>query len=137
MQPFVIHRWAPQSEEKWQSLEERLHVVEGRDRYWLEAVDLCLVSNVELPIDFKTPEFDKYIGSSCPKVHLVIYCRKMAVYIYDDKILIHYFQDRYVNLEHGRIKTWRELAEAFLKQYKYNKDMALDRSWIQNMLKKE
>ncbi|RDX90792.1 hypothetical protein CR513_27298, partial [Mucuna pruriens] len=60
----------------------------------------------------------------------------MAAYIYDDKVLIHYFQGNltgatlswYVSLERGHIKTWRDLAEAFLKQYKYKEDMAPDRS---------
>ncbi|RDY02450.1 hypothetical protein CR513_14083, partial [Mucuna pruriens] len=45
--------------------------------------------------------------------------------------------DKYGFLEQGRIKTLRDLVEAFLKQYKYNKDMAPDRSQLQNMLKKE
>ncbi|RDY07334.1 hypothetical protein CR513_08564, partial [Mucuna pruriens] len=66
----------------------------------------------------------------------------MAAYIYDDKVLINCFQDSmtwvalnwYVSLERGRIKTWRDLAEAFLKQYKYNEDMAPDRSQLQNMV---
>ncbi|RDX71675.1 hypothetical protein CR513_48949, partial [Mucuna pruriens] len=61
--------------------------------YELEAIDLCLVPNVGLPADFKTPEFDKYKGSTCPRVHLAMYYRKMEAHIYDDKILIHYFQD--------------------------------------------
>ncbi|RDY03890.1 hypothetical protein CR513_12468, partial [Mucuna pruriens] len=73
------------------------------------------------------------------------YYRKMVAYVYDDKILVHCFQDSLtraalswcVSLERGRIKTWRYLVEAFLNQYKYNKDMALDRSRLQNMLKKE
>nr|KYP36349.1 hypothetical protein KK1_042536 [Cajanus cajan] len=42
-----------------------------------------------------------------------------------------------MNLERGRIHTWKDLAEAFLKQYKYNMDMAPDRTQLQNMLKKE
>ncbi|RDY13185.1 hypothetical protein CR513_01928, partial [Mucuna pruriens] len=125
MQPFVIHR---------RSIEERLRVVEGGDRYGLEAVDLCLVLDIGLPVDFKTPEFDKYKGSSYPRVHLAMYCWKMTAYIYDYKILIHCFQDSltgatlnwYVSLERRRIK--RDMAEAFLKQYKYNEDMAPNRS---------
>ncbi|RDX57697.1 hypothetical protein CR513_63041, partial [Mucuna pruriens] len=108
------------------------------NKYGLEAVDLCLILDVGLPTDFKTSEFDKYKGSSCPRVHLVMYCRKMAAYIYDDKVLIHYFQDNlteialswYVSLERGHIKTWRDLTEAFLKQYKYIEDMAPDRFWL-------
>ncbi|RDX75797.1 hypothetical protein CR513_44280, partial [Mucuna pruriens] len=131
-QPFVMLH----SEEKLQSLEERLHAMEAGDKYGLEAADLCLVLNVRLSVDFKTPKFNKYKGSSCPRVHMAMYCRKMVAYIYDDKILVHFFQDNltgvalswYVSLERGRIKTWRELAKAFLKQYKYNKDMTSDRS---------
>ncbi|RDX67118.1 hypothetical protein CR513_54049, partial [Mucuna pruriens] len=80
---------------------ERLHVVEGGDRYRLEVVDLCLVPNVGLPVDFKTLEFDKYKGSSYPGLTGVAL-------------------SWYVSLERGRIKTWRDLAKAFLKQYKYN-----------------
>ncbi|RDX98702.1 hypothetical protein CR513_18346, partial [Mucuna pruriens] len=127
----------PHLEEKWQSLEERLRAVEGEDKYGLEATNLCLVLDVGLLVDFKTLKFDKYKGSSCPRVHLAMYCQKMVAHIYDDKILIHYFQDSligaainwYVSLERRRIKTWRDLAEAFLKQYKYSEDM--------NVLKKE
>ncbi|RDX64284.1 hypothetical protein CR513_57176, partial [Mucuna pruriens] len=135
----------PQAEERWHSLEERLRVVEGGSSYELEVEDLCLVSDVGLLAKFKTPEFDKYKGSSCPKVHLAMYYRKMAAYIHNNKILIHCFQDSlttatlgwYVNLERGRIKTWKDLAEAFLKQYKYNEDMAPDHSRLQGLAKKE
>ncbi|RDY07396.1 hypothetical protein CR513_08490, partial [Mucuna pruriens] len=117
-QPFVVHKQTPQMKDKWQSLEEQLRVVEGGNMFGVEAVDLCLVLDVGLPADFKTLKFDKYKGSSCPRVHLVMYYRKMAAYIYDDKILIHYFQDSltretlswYVSLERGCIETWRDLA---------------------------
>ncbi|RDY10066.1 hypothetical protein CR513_05471, partial [Mucuna pruriens] len=131
--------------ERWRFLDERLRVVEGIDRYGVDAVDLCLVPDVVLPTDFKVPDFDKYRGSTCPITHLAMYCRKMAVYVQDDKILVHCFQDSlsgvalswYVNLEKGRIRTWKDLAEAFLKQYKYNEEMASDRSRLQNMAKKD
>ncbi|RDX85388.1 hypothetical protein CR513_33422, partial [Mucuna pruriens] len=54
----------------------------------------------------------------------------MVAYIYNDKILIHCFQDSltgadlswYVSLERGCVKTWRDLAKAFLKQNKYNEE---------------
>ncbi|RDX98199.1 hypothetical protein CR513_18908, partial [Mucuna pruriens] len=98
--PLVVYRRASQSKEKWQSLEERLRAIEGGDKYGLEAVDLCLVSDVGLLIDFTTPEFDKYKDS-----------------------LTGAALNWYVSLERGGIKTWRDLAEAFLKQYKYNEHM--------------
>ncbi|RDX92396.1 hypothetical protein CR513_25483, partial [Mucuna pruriens] len=113
-------------------LEERLRIIEGFDSHELDVVDLCLVPDVVLPTDFKIPKFKKYRGSSCPHVHLAMYYRKMASYIHQDKMLVHCFQDSltgaalswYVNLEKGRVKMWKDLAEAFLCQYKYNKDMA-------------
>ncbi|RDX78344.1 hypothetical protein CR513_41391, partial [Mucuna pruriens] len=37
--------------------------------------------------------FAKYKGSSCPRMHLAMYCRKMASYIHQEKILVHCFQD--------------------------------------------
>ncbi|RDY01269.1 hypothetical protein CR513_15421, partial [Mucuna pruriens] len=64
--PHGSHRRVPPSKEKWQSLDERLDAVEGGNRYGLEAVDLCLILDVGLLVDFKTPEFDKYKGSTCP-----------------------------------------------------------------------
>ncbi|RDY02282.1 hypothetical protein CR513_14271, partial [Mucuna pruriens] len=116
MPPFRNHRQASQSEEKWQSLEECLHAIEGGDKYVLEAVDLCLVLDVGLLVDFKTLEFDKYKGSSCPHVHLAIYCRKMVAYIYEDKDNLTWVAlSWYISQEQGRIKPWRDLAEAFLK----------------------
>ncbi|RDX72877.1 hypothetical protein CR513_47588, partial [Mucuna pruriens] len=33
---------------------KRLRAIEGGDKYGLEAVDLCLVLDIGLPIDFKT-----------------------------------------------------------------------------------
>ncbi|RDY11526.1 hypothetical protein CR513_03795, partial [Mucuna pruriens] len=84
---LVIQRVTPQIEERWHLLEERLRVVEGTNCYNLDAADLCLVPDVGLLADFKTPKFDKYKGSSCPWLHLAMYCRKMTAYVHDDKIL--------------------------------------------------
>ncbi|RDX82354.1 hypothetical protein CR513_36871, partial [Mucuna pruriens] len=126
----------PVHDEKISSLEQRVRIIEGTRGHSLDATDLCLMSDVALPMDFKTPKFEKYKGSSCPQAHLAMYCRKMAAYIHQDKILVHCFQDSltwaalnwYINLEKGQVRTWRDLAETFVRQYRYNKDMALDRS---------
>ncbi|RDX76373.1 hypothetical protein CR513_43640, partial [Mucuna pruriens] len=123
----------PLGEEKLNSLEERT------ENHGLDVVDLCLVPNIVLPADFKTPKFEKYKGIFYPRVHLAMYCTKIASYIHQDKILVHCFQDSltgatlswYINLEKG------DLAEAFVRQYKYNKDMAPDRSRFQNLSKAE
>ncbi|RDX66859.1 hypothetical protein CR513_54326, partial [Mucuna pruriens] len=133
----------PSSNEKISSLEERVRAEEGTGNHGLDVTDLCLVPDIILPTDFKVPKFEKYKGSSCPRTHLAMYCRKMVSFIHQDKILVHCFQDSltgaalswYVNLESGRIKKWRELAETFVRQYKYNEDMAVDHSRLQNLSK--
>ncbi|RDX77784.1 hypothetical protein CR513_42033, partial [Mucuna pruriens] len=95
--------------------------------------------------EFKIPDFNKYKGNFCPRNHLISYCRKMASHTHDDKLLIHLFQEIltrvayswYLNLEKRQIRTWKDLTKAFLKQYKYNEELALDRTQLQNMAKKE
>ncbi|RDY02244.1 hypothetical protein CR513_14323, partial [Mucuna pruriens] len=121
--PYLnVHPYGMPSD--WNVNTEEQPAVEGHDinSHGLDAADLCLVPDVVLPADFETPKFEKYKGSSCPRVHLAMYYRKMASYIHQDKILVHCFQDSligaalnwYVNLEKGRVKTWRDLTEAFL-----------------------
>ncbi|RDY06728.1 hypothetical protein CR513_09236, partial [Mucuna pruriens] len=63
----------------------------------------------------------------------------MAAHTQDDKLLIHFFQESlarvaygwYLNLEKGQIKMWADLVEAFLQQYRYNEELALDRTQLQ------
>jgi len=57
---------------------------------------------------------------------------------------MHFFQDNlagmalnwYMHLELDWIFSWKDLVDAFLKQYKYNVDMASNRLQLQNMTKK-
>ncbi|KAK2370569.1 hypothetical protein QL285_083610 [Trifolium repens] len=75
------------------ALEERMKAMEGNGEFGLDALDMCLVSNVVLPPKFKVPDFEKYKGLTCPRNHLIMYCRKMGAAAQDDKLLIHFFQD--------------------------------------------
>ncbi|XP_058784564.1 uncharacterized protein LOC131659375 [Vicia villosa] len=127
--------------EKYNVLEKRLKVVEGNDIFGFDTMNLCLVSDLTVPTKFKVPEFEKYKGHTCPKDHLTMYFRKMAAYANNDKLLVHIFQDSlagaslkwYMSLKREHIQTWRDLGEAFLKQYKYNMDLAPDRRQLQTM----
>jgi len=107
-------------------IEERLRVVEGFGDYpFADMTDLCLVPDVVIPPTFKVPDFDKYKGMTCPKNHLKMYCRKMGAHSKDEKLLMHLFQDSlagatiiwYTNLEASRVRTWKDLITAFLRQY--------------------
>jgi hypothetical protein len=137
----------PQLEEaklKFKAIEDRLKTMEGGSDS-LDFSDMCLVPDLVIPSKFKVPEFEKYKGLSCPRNHLIMYSRKMASYANDDKLMIHCFQDSlagaslswYMQLEGCRIQSWRDLANAFIKQYQYNLDMAPSRTQLQNMTQKE
>ncbi|RDX88918.1 hypothetical protein CR513_29420, partial [Mucuna pruriens] len=74
-----------------QLLEERLDALQGAKQF--DVTDLCLFPNIVIPPKFELPAFDKYGGTTSPKSHLTMYCRKMALHAYDDALLIHFFQE--------------------------------------------
>ncbi|XP_038718845.1 uncharacterized protein LOC120011790 [Tripterygium wilfordii] len=59
-----------------------------------------------------------------------MYCRRMQPYASNEKVLVHYFQDsltgaaqRWFNtLNPSSVSSWEDLAEMFMKQYKYNEE---------------
>ena len=73
-----------------------------------------------------------------------MYCRKKTGHTNNDKLLIHYFQDSftgfttrwYNQLSRENIRSWIDLAKAFLVQYKYMTDSTSDRISLKNMEKK-
>ncbi|RDY11134.1 hypothetical protein CR513_04247, partial [Mucuna pruriens] len=128
----------PYSIKTLQLFEERLKAIEGVEYFDFNEADLCLISNIIIPPKFKLLAFDKYGGSTCLKNHLTMYCRRVAPHAHDEKLLIHFFQESltkdalkwYKGLRRGHVQTWRSLAEAFLRQYKYNTDMTPDCSQL-------
>ncbi|XP_058776989.1 uncharacterized protein LOC131651341 [Vicia villosa] len=119
--------------EQYQALEKRLRAMEGSNFFSVNADNMGLVSNLVMPSKFKVPEFEKYKGHTCPRSHLTMYYRKMTAYTNNQNLLIHCFQDSlsgaslkwYMSLEKGCVQSFQDLADAFMKQYKYNLDMEL------------
>jgi len=74
-----------------------------------------------------------------------MYVRKMSSYAHDHQVLTHYFSDSltgtalkwYMNLDRAEIRTFNDLREAFVQQYKFNMDMAPDRSDLQAMTQED
>jgi len=122
-----------------------MRALRGKELFWKTAYDLCLVPDLQIPHKFKVPDFEKYKGKSCPEEHLTMYVRRMSAYAKDDQVLIFYFQESlaspaskwYMNLDKTKIQTFRDLCEAFVRQYQYNVDMAPDRSNLQAMTQKD
>lgn len=61
------------------------------------------------------------------------------------QLLIHYFQDSltgatlkwYMGLDSTKIRTFSNLGEAFVRQYKYDVDMVSDRDQLYDMSQKD
>ena len=110
----------------------------------LDATELSLVPGLVIPYKFKIPTFDKYDCTKCPTTHLIMYCRKMLAYTDNDKLLIYYFHDSltriaaqwYLKLDRTRIRSWKDLARAFLTQHKHATEFTPDRLSLQTMEKK-
>ena len=79
--------------------------------------------------------------TQCPITYLKVYCHKMVEVINVEKLLIHFFQDSlsdvaliwYMRLDNTKVKKWKDLVDAFMRQYKFNIDMGLDRLSLQVM----
>ena len=105
---------------------------------------MSLVPDLVLTPKFKMPEFEKYNGMKCLSTHLFMFCRKITSYTKNEMLLIHYFQDSqigsatlwYNQLDKNNIYSRRDLGKAFLTQYKYMTNSALDRMFFQNIKKK-
>jgi len=126
--------------EKLVTLKERMRAIEGTSLYDpVKADEMCLVPNVVIPKKFRVLEFVKYTGTQCPITHLKACCNKMAEVVYDEKLLIHFFQDSlsdvaltwYMLLDNTKVKKWKDLVHVFIRQYKFNMDVAFDRSSFQ------
>lgn len=117
------------------TLENKVKAIEDTNIFGSASMNMRLVSNLVIPSKFKTPDFEKYKGQTFPRSHLVMYFRKIVVHTKNDKLLIRCFQDNlsgaslrwYMSLEQGRIRSWEDLDDTFLRQYKYILDTTLDR----------
>ncbi|GKV19447.1 hypothetical protein SLEP1_g29708 [Rubroshorea leprosula] len=130
---------------KVQLMEETLKSMQGvQTNKPVDISSLCFFPNIQLPHKFKLPEFDKYNGTSCPYAHLTMYCRKMAPYANDEKLMIHYFQDSltgpadtwFSTLDKSKVKSWHDLTYNFMKHYEYNTSLAPSREDLQKTEKK-
>jgi hypothetical protein len=130
-----------QSAEQMEYILSKLRVLEG-SHGTIDPSQYCIVTDIEIPKDFKVPDFEKYKGTTDPLTHLQMYCSKMGAYLKNEKMMLYYFQESltnpaikwYLNLDKKEIRTWNDLANAFLKQYKHNTDFAPDKSSLKKLI---
>ncbi|KAK8612721.1 hypothetical protein V6N13_092832 [Hibiscus sabdariffa] len=70
-----------------------------------------------MPLKFKVPDFEKFDGTTCPSAHLTMYCRKMYLFLDNEKLLIHCFQDSLV----GSAARWSRRIRGGNDSRKYSK----------------
>ncbi|XP_071902598.1 uncharacterized protein [Coffea arabica] len=105
----------------------------------LDYDDLCLFPNVQLPVGFKTPKFNKYDGTGNPKTHLCLFANKLGRPVDDENLPLRLFPeslegdalDWYSNLKPEKVKTWLDLSNAFIRQYEYNCELAPTRTTLE------
>ncbi|XP_057443426.1 uncharacterized protein LOC130735472 [Lotus japonicus] len=131
---------------KMEILEQKVRAMQGMESYGsLDMQSFYLFPDMEIPPKFKVPDFEKFEGRSDPVIHLTMYARSMAAYYQNEKLMIHCFQHSltggalnwFLHLDKNQTKTWRGLAELFVKQYQYVTDITPDRFELQRMKKAE
>ena len=76
---------------KLDHIEKRLGAIEGGGSYaFADMAELCLVPGIDIAPKFKVPDFNKYKGTTYPKNHLKMHCKKMGAYTKDGKLLMHF-----------------------------------------------
>ena len=102
-------------QDKMEVIEAKIRVIVGVDLYDpIRAAEMCLVPNVVV------------LSSFVFLTHLKSYCKKMAEVVHDEKLLMHFFQDSlsgaplswFIRLDNIKIQRWKDLVDAFIKQYK-------------------
>nr|XP_027067607.1 uncharacterized protein LOC113693243 [Coffea arabica] len=110
----------------------------------LDYDELCLFPDIQLPMGFKTPKFNKYDGTGNPKTHLKMFANKLGKPVDDENLPMCLFPeslegdalDWYSNLKSGEVKTWLDLSTAFVKQYEFNCELAPTRTTLEGTKRK-
>ncbi|XP_070017116.1 uncharacterized protein [Nicotiana sylvestris] len=100
--------------------------------------------HIHLPRGFKTPKFEKYDGHDDPIAHLKRYCNQLRGTGGKEELLMAYFGESlvgvasewFIDQDISHCHVWDDMAQAFVKQFQYNIDIAPDRNSLSNMKKK-
>ena len=102
----------------------------------LNLEELFLVPNIITPPKFKGAGLCQVQGDYLPQEPSKdVLSEDGGAYAKDEKLLIHFSQESltrttvtwYTNLEPSRVHSWKDLMVAFVRQYRYNSDMAPNR----------
>ncbi|XP_070004567.1 uncharacterized protein [Nicotiana sylvestris] len=100
--------------------------------------------HIHLPLGFKIQKFEKYDGHGDPITYLKRYCNQLRGAGGKEELLMAYFGESLLGVASGWFidqdishwHVWDDMAQAFVKQFQYNIDIAPDRNSLSNMKKK-
>ncbi|KAH7848754.1 hypothetical protein Vadar_007298 [Vaccinium darrowii] len=128
--------------QKLQQLEDSLRAMQGPNAYAsTNFSDLCFFPNQPLPPKFKIPDFTKFNGTTDPMTHLRLYAGALSGYPNPDKLMMQLFQHSltgpaaqwFARLDVRRFRTWTELSQEFIMQYRHNAEIVMDRLFLMRM----
>ena len=113
-------------------LKQRIRQMRDPDEMisWDDTDDVPMAT---LPVSFRMPDIERYIGVGCPRIHLRLYSTVMRALGLDEAQLLTLFplslsgitQRWYASLESSRRRTWEDLAQEFLRQYSFSGDTSV------------
>ncbi|KAI5445089.1 hypothetical protein KIW84_013372 [Lathyrus oleraceus] len=108
--PYVYEKM-DEMKDQFLELCKELKTLRGKYMFGKSVAELCLVPNVKIPMKFKVPDFEKQFDWCCSEMVM--------------------------GLDSASVRTFNDFGEAFVKQYKYNMDMAPDRDHLRSMSQKD
>ncbi|KAI4325633.1 hypothetical protein MLD38_031015 [Melastoma candidum] len=112
-------------------LTSRLELKLGHNIYSLEYYDIQ-VPQISVLHKFKLPDFEKFKGIGCRKMHLKHFVHKMSFYPKDDLLQVALVQESltgttlhwYLSSDTSKYVSFKELMHDFLNHFSFNIEMA-------------
>ncbi|XP_077229583.1 uncharacterized protein LOC143862424 isoform X2 [Tasmannia lanceolata] len=114
--------------EKLERLTRKVQDIQLHDQGGFNPSDLTLFPEIRLPASFQMPDFDKYDGVGCPITHLqmfTIMCQPQGLSAEQMAQLFPVSLTKvarrwFMVLDKTRYRTWKDIGEQFIKQFKYD-----------------
>ena len=127
---------------KLHALQSTVQNMQGLSMYGnINFSQLCFYPEHPLPAKFKVPDFSQFNGTGDPIAHLRLYAGALCGYSHDDKLCMQLFQRSlkgpalqwFARLNIQEIRTWHDLSNLFVEQYRHNCELVVDRCTLMEM----
>nr|XP_033515632.1 uncharacterized protein LOC117280079 [Nicotiana tomentosiformis] len=110
----------------------------------LDYEELCIHSDVDMPVEYKPPKFDIFDGTGDPHAHLSAYCDKLVGVGRNKKLRMKLFIRNltvetltwYTRQDPRNWREWQDMAVDFMKIFRFNTNVTPDIFALVNLQKK-